>query len=198
MSGAGLHSVGTRISECSACETPLPLCAALIPEDARVWLCSHCGTEFTAALAPNYTIDELRGVRPEPVMFDSTSIKPVDHEMLEFAQRFGARDSRTVEKRSSPRHPVIATLTALEFDDQLRPAGQPFQTISRNLSTGGLCLINDRSIQSDFLVIEFIAGNGVPIQTLAHVRRRRPFGPYHDIGTEFVTKLATSNSKMLR
>ncbi len=196
MSGVGFHSVGTRISECSTCETPLPLCEALIPEESRLWICSHCGAEISAALASNYTIGELRGVRPAPVIFNTASMKPIDHQVLEFAQRFGARENSNVEKRNAPRHPVIATLTAMEFDEQLRPAGPPFQTICRNLSTGGIGLINDRAIRSDFLVIEFRTGGGVPIQTLAHVRRRRPLGPYHDIGTEFVTKLATSNAQV--
>ncbi|MBI2480716.1 MAG: PilZ domain-containing protein [Planctomycetia bacterium] len=195
MSGVGVHTVGTRISECSSCETPLPLWEALIPEEARIWICSHCGTEFNAVLAPNYSIDDLRGVRPEPVNFGTDSIKPVDQEMLAFAQRFGARENSNVEKRSSTRHPIIATVRALELDDRLRVVGKPFQTICRNLSTGGICLINDRAIRSDFLVIELMAGGGVPIQTLAHIRRRRPLGPYHDIGTEFVTKLATPQTQ---
>ncbi|MDA1053368.1 MAG: PilZ domain-containing protein [Planctomycetota bacterium] len=197
MSGIGLQSVGTRISTCSTCETPLPLSEAADLEDARIWVCSRCGTEYNAVLAPNYSIDELRGIRPEPVIFDPQLVQPVAPAMLAFAQRFGARDNNNVEKRSSTRHPVIATLTAWEFDEQLRPVGEPFQTICRNLSSGGVCLINDRAILSEFLVLDLGAAGGMPIQTLARVLRRRPLGPYHDIGTELVTKLATSNSKML-
>ncbi|HUG69547.1 MAG TPA: PilZ domain-containing protein [Pirellulaceae bacterium] len=190
--------MGTRITECSACGTPLPLCEALVPEEARTWVCSRCGAEFSGVLAPNYSIDHLRAVRPEPVIFDPDSIRPVEQQMLAFARRFGGRDTNNVEKRSSARHPIIAILTAIEFDDRLQATGQPFQTICRNLSGGGVCLISDRAIRSDFVVIELADRGGVPVQTLGRVLRRRPFGPYHDIGTEFVTKLATSNAKMLR
>ncbi|MBC8355057.1 MAG: PilZ domain-containing protein [Planctomycetes bacterium] len=190
--------MGTRIERCSNCETPLPLCEALIPEDARIWLCAGCDTEYCACLAPNYSINELRGVHPEPFIFDTELIQPINPEMAEFAKRFGARDNNNVEKRSATRHPVIAPITAIEFDDDLRPVGSPLQMICRNLSTGGICLINDRAIPNKFLVLELPGGGGMPIQTLAHVLRRRPLGPYQDIGTEFVTKLASSNSKMLR
>ena len=122
--------------------------------------------------------------------FDLQSIPPVAPQMLEFAQQLNARVGTNVEKRSSRRHAVIATLRAVEFDEQLRPVGSPFHTVCRNLSTGGICLINDRAVRSEFLVIELSVAGGIPIQTLAHVLRRRPLGPYHDIGSEFVTKLA--------
>ncbi|MEO8497177.1 MAG: PilZ domain-containing protein [Planctomycetota bacterium] len=146
-------------------------------------------------LARDYSIAELRGVRHEPVIFDRNAIEQVDRDLLAFAHGFGASDNHRVEKRSSPRHAVIATLTAQEFDQQLHPVGPPFQTVCRNLSTSGLCLINGHPIGCDFLVIELSAPGAVLIQTLARVLRRRPLGPYHDIGIEFVTKLANSNTK---
>ncbi len=198
MSVAGLQSAGTRIQECSSCQSSLPLSEALIKDDAKVWICKGCSSEYSAVLAPDYSIDELRNVSPEPILLDTSGVSPPLPEMLAFAQRFGARESKNVEKRNATRHPVIAAVYAMELSDRLQPCSSPFQILCRNLSSGGICLINDRSIQSDFLVIEMSAAGGVPIQTLAHILRRRPIGPYHDIGAEFVTKLATSNSKMLR
>lgn len=195
MSGVGLQTVGTRIRMCSACETPLPLREATEPELARVWICSHCGAEISGVLVKSYSIDELRGVRPEQVNFDAASVVPICGEMLEFAKRLIPKDAGNVEKRSSCRHPLTVVLTALELDEQLQAMGAPFQTITRNLSTGGICLINNRAIRGDFLALELKGAGGVPIQTLAHVLRRRPIGPYHDIGTEFVTKFASSNPK---
>ncbi|HRX78003.1 MAG: PilZ domain-containing protein [Planctomycetaceae bacterium] len=145
-------------------------------------------------LTRRYTVDELRSVRPEFITFDPATVQPVCTEMLEFAQRFGSRDGNNIEKRSAVRHPLVATLTAIELDEQLLPLGQPFQTICRNLSTGGICLINDRAIRRDLLALELKGAGGVPIQTVAHVLRRRPIGAYHDIGTEFVTKFANPKS----
>lgn len=127
MSSVGPHFDGTRIIQGSACETALPLCEAVNPEDVRIWVCSRCRTEYSAMLAPNYSIDELRRVRPEHVIFDPQSIPPVAPEMLAFARRFGSRDNNNVEKRSSPRHAVIAALSAMEFDRHLRQVGPPFK-----------------------------------------------------------------------
>ncbi len=190
MSGVELPVVGTRIGPCAGCETPLPLCEAADPEDLRVWLCGRCGAEYRAILAPEYSIAELRNVRPEPVVFDQQSIQRVDPELLTFAQQLGAADNNCVEKRSSQRHAVVAVLTAQEFDERLHPVGPPFQTICRNLSAGGVCLVNSRAIQSDLLVIELSAAGGVLIQTLAQILRRQPLDRYFDIGIAFVTKLA--------
>lgn len=192
VSGAGLQSVGSRISVCSRCETPLPICEALDSRFARVWTCSQCGTQFTGVLAKNYSIQELRAVRPEAIVFDPDSIQPVCPEMLEFARGISTHDRSNIEKRTATRHPIVAILTVMELDEQLRALGPPFQTISRNLSTGGICLINDRALAGDFLAIELKGAGGASIYTLAHVLRRRPIGPYQDIGTEFVTKFASS------
>lgn len=145
-------------------------------------------------LAPDYSIPELRNVRPAAVVFDSQSIQSVDPEMLAYAQQLDAAGNSSVEKRTSHRHAVVAVLTAQEFDERLNPLGAPFQTVCRNLSAGGVCLVSSRSIDSDLLVIELSATGGVFIQTLAHILRRRPLGPYFDIGIEFVTKLANSKA----
>jgi hypothetical protein len=146
-------------------------------------------------LAPDYSLDELRGVRPEPVIFDAQSIQPIAPEMVEFARQLNTRSGSIVEKRSSTRHAVVATLKVMELDAQLFPVGTAFHAICRNLSTGGICLINECAVPSKLLVIELSAAQGVPIQAIAQVLRRRPLGPYFDIGCEFVTKLASPSSE---
>lgn len=198
MGNHGIHLAGTRISQCSACETPLPLCVAANPEDVRVWACSQCGAEFHAMLSPDCSMDELRGVRHEPVVFDPQLIRPVAPGMLGFAQHLAAQGDTHVERRSAPRRAVIATVNAMEFDSQLRPVGPPFHTICRNLSANGICLIHDREIRSNFLVIELSATRGTLIQTLARLLRRRLLGPYQDIGCEFVTKLTSAPGGVLK
>jgi hypothetical protein len=193
MNGVKSKIVGTRIDQCSACKAELPLCQAANPEDVRKWVCGRCGMEYSAVLAPDYSIFELRNVRPEPVIFDPRSVQILDPEMLAFVHRFDLSDNHRIEKRSSIRHEAIATLNAMEVDKRLKPVGTPFETICRNLSASGICLINAQAIQSDFLVIELSGAGKILIQTLAHIRRHRPVGPYYDIGIEFVTKFRGAN-----
>jgi hypothetical protein len=147
--------------------------------------------EYSAILALNYSIVELRNVRPERLIFDQQSVQRLDPEMLAFVHWFGQSDNHRVEKRRSIRHEVIATLTAMEVDKRLQPIGSPFETVCRNLSASGVCLLNGHAIQSDFLVIELSGAGSVRIQTLAHIVRHRQLGPYYDIGIELVTKLAS-------
>jgi hypothetical protein len=198
VSATGLHSVGTRIHQCEGCGTALPLCEAAQPSESRIWICIGCEAEHKGVLAPGYSMEELRNVRPEPVMFDPALIQPLEPEMISFAQRFVPREYTKIEKRKSPRHVINKPFSVLEFDDHLRPIGEPFEAVCRNISAGGICLMHQRAIPSEFVVVELSGLGGAPMQMLANILRRRPLGPYHDIGAEFVCKLADSNSQMLR
>lgn len=90
---------------------------------------------------------------------------------------------------------MVAIVPALELDSQLEPTGQGFMTTCRNISTGGICLLNERVIASDFVLLELAAPSADYIHVLARVLRRRPLGPYHDIGGEFVTRFARPSSR---
>lgn len=191
MSVVEKNSAGKCVEQCSACKSPLPVWEVEPTDDSRIWICSRCGKEYTAVLAPNYATDSLRYVYPERIAIPPHSIKPAPPEMLAFVKRFAARDANNVEKRSADRHSIFVAITAMELYEQLVPTGPPFQSISRNLSKGGMCFVNDRAMQSAFVLVQFSGAEDIPTQMLARVCRQRPLGPYRDIGTEFITKFAT-------
>ena len=182
------QTVGARFSTCGACEQPLPLWSASLNELPIVWQCSGCGDETTGVLVPNCPPDQLRYLRREVIGIHH-SPPPAPAELVEFAQQVNLRDEGNIEKRSSGRHATLSAVPALELNKQLNPVDEPFTTICRNISQGGICLLNERAIVAPFLAVEFSATDQAPIQMLIRILRRRPLGPYHDIGGEFLHKM---------
>jgi hypothetical protein len=177
----------------------LPLCEVTVPSEARSWLCTICGREYVGQLAQNFTIAELRNLRPEPVIFDRSQIPPPSQELLEAARQLRPiPDQEFRDKRRSSRYSVTMVIPTQPFDTSLRPAERPCMLFARNISTGGICLLNDRAMRAAFLALELSAPGGDLIQVLVQVLRSRPRGSVHEIGGEFITKMANTTSRILR
>jgi len=175
------------------CDRRLPLAQ---PQGlGRTWFCAGCGTEFIADLQRGYDLKDLRNVHPEPILMPRDQLPEPPLEVQEFAYRLATRVVGNVEKRAARRHALVATVPAVELDVNLQPVGEPFMTTCRNLSTGGVGLLHTRRVSEDFLAVDLAAPNGVVPQLLLYIRRRRPLGPYLDLGCEFVTKMALSVSR---
>ena len=67
-----------------------------------------------------------------------------------------------------------------------------------NISTGGICLLNDRAVHAAFLALELSAPGGDLIQVLVQVLRSRPRGGVYEIGGEFIARIANATSRILR
>jgi hypothetical protein len=177
----------------------LPLCEAPSAQDARSWLCTFCGSEYRGQLAQNYTVAELRNIRPEPVIFDRAQIPPPSPNLLEATRQLRPiPDQEFRDKRRSSRYAVTMVIPTQALDNMLRPIERPCMLFARNISTGGICLLNDRSMRAAFLALELSAPGGDLIQVLVQVLRSRPRGSVHEIGGEFVTKMANATSRILR
>ncbi len=193
------HSLRRRIETCTQCGTTLPLCEFLASTDARTWLCSVCGREYRGELTQNFNIEELRNIRPEPVIFDRSKIAPPSEELLETARLLRPiPDNDFRDKRRSSRYPVNMVIPTQPFDAILHPVDRPCMLVTRNISVSGICLLNDRAMCAAFLGLELFAPGGDLIQVLVRVMRSRPRGNAHEIGGEFITKMANTTSRILR
>ena len=142
MASSPSRSSGTQNDHCESCGIPLPL-HRNSGDDARTWLC-NCGQEYVAELDHHYTIEQLRNVRPEPVIFDTQTLADPSAAMLKYIRAKIKVAQKTVEKPTTFRHSVLLQLPVQAFDKMLRPQGRPFMTVSRDLSTNGVGLIHDR------------------------------------------------------
>ncbi len=183
-------SVQALAMRCNGCDEPLPLRAANQHEQALLWHCSRCSTEIPGVLIHNYTLDALGSLQPQAIAFDRHALAQPSGELVELARRLEASHAKGIEKRTTQRHPVLAIVPAWELDRNLQTVGVPFATICRNLSRGGVRLFNERLVRAEFLALELTRPHNVPLQTVIHILRRRPLGPFHDVGARFVTKYA--------
>lgn len=189
------QAVGARIEACSSCQQPLPLCDAGPYEAPITWTCAKCGHQQSGVLAPDYALDELRNVRREAITLDKATVPAPDPALLDFAVKLDPRDGSSVEKRTAHRHSLITLVPAQELDDRLACIGEAFMITCRNISQSGICLLHDRAIVSDFCIVDLAHGGQPSMQILVHILRRRPLGPYLDIGAEFVHKLAAASAE---
>ncbi len=184
-------ALGLRTVKCEHCGLPLPLREPRTSFEARSWRCNGCGQEVKGQLHPDYRLEELRNLCPEPIHFDRSQIPPPSSELLQTATRLRlapGHDGR--EKRQSQRFPVTAIVPVLPLDALLQPIGTPFMLVARNISAGGICLLHDHAITSEFLALEFAAPGGNLVQVLVQITRSRPRGNVYEIGGEFVSKMA--------
>jgi hypothetical protein len=184
-------ATGLRIAMCEKCSIALPLTKSLTSFESRIWVCQGCDHVIKGQLASDYTIDELRNVHPEAVVFDRAQLAPPSPELLKTTERIPTdRSHAGRDKRRAVRYSVKAAIPVQPFDAMLQPIEAPFMSVARNISTGGICLLSDRTIHAEFLGLELSATAGELVQLLVQVMRSRPRGNVYEIGGEFITKMA--------
>ncbi|HVC95300.1 MAG TPA: hypothetical protein VND64_16510, partial [Pirellulales bacterium] len=70
--------------------------------------------------------------------------------------------------------------------DQLRPVGDEFFLIVRNVSATGIGVLSTTPVNSPYLAIELATDGGETLHVAIEVRRCQPIGPCFDVGGRFV------------
>jgi hypothetical protein len=125
------------------------------------------------------------------IAFDRESLEAPPPEVADYAIRSSCigDESPSAEKRTARRFPFTVAVPVMPVDSSLRPVGEPFMAMTRNISTGGIALIHTRPITARHLVVELTNAAGERLQLWVRVLRCRPLGPFCDIAGEFVMKL---------
>ena len=192
------NSIGSpeteRHSCCPSCGVALPLCAPRRDGPVLQWTCTICSRVISAALNPDYQLDQLRNIRLAPIPFDRSALQPVP-ELLDYVRTRAPIPTNSVEKRAAPRYFGCTAVPVLPLSAQLTPVGQPVLAASRNVSTRGVGLVHMMPITDPFMALELTTREG-PIQLLVRVVRCRPLGPYFDLAGEFISKMADPESRL--
>lgn len=189
-----LERADAAIWKCSGCDAALPLRDAAESETARDWFCSGCGAEASGLLKDEYDLDELRALRPESIPFDQEQIPEPAFELEQLAYDLGQSDSTGKEQRAAERRDMIRVLPAVGVDRSLQPVGDPFNVVSRNISTQGIAVLAARAIDGDLLVVELAGAPNPTLQVLAHVVRQRPTKCACELGGRLLTRFQDRNS----
>ncbi len=85
---------------------------------------------------------DLTVAEPLDFDFEGARIAPAPAELQKFVHEItGQTDYSGAEKRGRTRYQIAIEVPAIELDDDLRPLGEPFIAMSRDIYTGGICLV---------------------------------------------------------
>src|SRR5580698_6539322 len=135
-------------------------------------------------LRPLQRETNLSNARTLPM--DRSMLPPPSAELLKFVRERAAPQSGRAELRRSKRYAAVLEVVVVPLNEHYRPSGLPFLAVTRDVSTGGLCMLHTRPAPSSLLFIEIERPNVFPLEVVLNVRRNRRVGQFFEIAGEFV------------
>jgi hypothetical protein len=125
-----------------------------------------------------------------PTGFHTPNLRSPTSAVIEHVRNLVSSYEPIIERREAPRLSVTFSARAVALDDQLRPVGDEFFLVVRNISATGLGLLSTTPVKSTFLAIELATDGGETLHVAIEVRRCQPIGPCFDVGGRFVLPTA--------
>jgi hypothetical protein len=117
---------------------------------------------------------------------DRTMLPPPAEALIDFVKERAATKAGWREMRRSKRIPVQLEVAVQPLNESLRPSGRPFLAVTRDVSTGGLCLMHARPAPTETLFVEIPRPEVTPLYVVLKVLRNRRVGPFYEIAGEFL------------
>lgn len=109
-----------------------------------------------------------------------------------FIRRLSVRKYAGEEKRGRPRYQVTLPLIVQPVDAEMKPIGEPFRALTRDISTEGVGFYHTRKIDAQFAALEIEnaqAGDQGKMQVLVEIRRCFPIhSALFEFGGQFVMR----------
>jgi PilZ domain len=106
--------------------------------------------------------------------------------LIEFVRQRAATKAGWKEMRRSKRYAVALEVVVQPLNESHRPSGRPFLAVTRDVSTGGLCLMHTRPAPTSLLFIEIDRPDDAPLDFVLNVLRNRSIGPFFEIAGDFI------------
>lgn len=120
--------------------------------------------------------------------FANTLIHPPPKGLRDFVNTLVEESQSGKQNRSSRRYRLGMEVPAVPLDKKLRAVGDPFVAFSRNISTGGICLVHTSPVAVPFLLLQLVQRSGVAVQLVLKVLHCRRHKRFFEIGGTFVTR----------
>ncbi len=94
-------------------------------------------------------------------------------------------------RRSDAREPVAIPVEAVELDKSLKPIGEPFHMVTRDMSISGAGIFHTAGVKSEYVRLQF--SSPVSLESfccVAKVEHSTPCGAYFLIGVRFLTNVS--------
>src|ERR1700730_1464082 len=106
---------------------------------------------------------------------------------MKFVRERVVRSPGEKEMRRSKRYGAVLEVVVVPLNEHYRPSGLPFLAVTRDVSTGGLCMLHPRPAPASTLFVEIERPNDSPLDVVLNGRRNRRVGQFFEIAGDFIT-----------
>jgi hypothetical protein len=126
----------------------------------------------------------------QPFVFDfrNARLAAPATELREMLQGLTDQKYVGVQKRASKRSRIATEVPAVALDEHLCPVGDPFVAMSRDISTGGICLVHTGRVEAPYLLVKLEITKWRSIQLVAKILRCRQLKGFFELAGEFVMR----------
>lgn len=93
------------------------------------------------------------------------------------------------EARGSRRYAVSIPVPVVPIDEDGAPVDRPFNAVSRDISSSGICLLHTRATNAKHLAIVINWAGKKPIRLVVEVIRCRAVGRFYEIAAKFTSRM---------
>lgn len=90
------------------------------------------------------------------------------------------------DRRSTKRKPAMIDVIAVPLDTELKPSGNAFLALTRNISHGGIALLCTEEIKAPYLLLRMEMARYRCLQAVVRVIRSRSFYQFNEVSAAFV------------
>jgi hypothetical protein len=115
--------------------------------------------------------------------------------MVSYLERRFDPDDVYNNRRAARRALLLATVTAIPLTPKLKPCGEAFKAIARDVSEGGLSLLHTRAVSAKRLALRWqrLTSPRRLISVVLEVKRCHPMGPFYLLAGQFVKNEPSSD-----
>lgn len=176
--------------DCVSCGASLPLRRAAAHEQAVDWVCKLCEAVYHAVLIEECPPAMRAKVQLTAFRFNEREIALPPRSLIK-AVRDLANKTDPSDKRGQVRRVMNVPILTMPLSENLQPIGEPFATISRNISAGGICLMSDRKVAARFVAVQLPRVEGKTIQVAMEIVRSRHLEGFVELAGKFVSRMYT-------
>ncbi|HET6325622.1 MAG TPA: PilZ domain-containing protein [Planctomycetaceae bacterium] len=118
---------------------------------------------------------------------DRAMLPPPSAALMKFVRERAVAQAGGTELRRSKRYTAVLEVIVVPLNEHFRPSGLPFLAVTRDVSTGGLCLLHMRPAPSAKLFIQIERPNDSALDVVLNVRRNRRVGQFYEIAGDFIS-----------
>ena len=121
------------------------------------------------------------------VPIDRSLLPPPSAALLKYVRERSVPQTGGSDLRRSKRYTAVLEVVVVPLNEHYRPSGLPFLAVTRDVSTGGLCMLHTRPAPASKLFVEIERPNDTPLDVVLNVRRNRRVGLFFEIAGDFIT-----------